>query len=204
MGSLTEGPRILETSRLVIRPFIKNDLLLIHRILSQAFGDPRTYPTEYLPESALEERRSWLEWQVLSYEWFARLRQPPYGDRAITLKTTSQVVGSIGYVPLLMPFEQIPELGNSPSPRGHYSTELGLFWAVDPTHQRKSYASEAAQAMVEHAFTQLRLKRIIATTEHANLASQRVMRKIGMRLVRNPLPEPPWLQVAGVLDNTLV
>jgi hypothetical protein len=28
-----------------------------------------------------------------------------------------------------------------------------------------------------------------------------VMRKLGMRIERNPLPEPPWLQIVGVLDN---
>ena len=30
----------------------------------------------------------------------------------------------------------------------------------------------------------------------ANLAT-----KLGLRLDRNPYPEPPWLQVVGVLDN---
>ena len=191
---------ILETSRLIIRPFIRDDLLVIHRILSQALGDASM--AEYLPESALEERRSWLEWHVLSQEWFVKLRQPPYGDRAITLKTSSQVIGSIGYVPCLNPFEQIPELATTPYPTRHYTTELGLFWVIDPKHQRQGYASEAAQAMIEYAFKQLRLKRIIATTEHANVASQGVMRKIGMKLTRNPLHEPRWLQVVGVLDNT--
>ena len=191
---------LLETSRLIIRPFVRDDLLVIHRILSQAFGDASM--AEYLPESALEERRSWLEWQVLSQEWFVKLRQPPYGDRAITLKTSSQVIGSIGYVPCLNPFEQIPELATTPNPTGHYTTEFGLFWVIDPKHQRQGYASEAAKAMIEFAFKQLRLKRIIATTEHTNVASQGVMRRIGMKLTRNRLPEPRWLQVVGVLDNT--
>jgi hypothetical protein len=28
-----------------------------------------------------------------------------------------------------------------------------------------------------------------------------VMRKLGMTLARNPFPDPPWLQVVGVLQN---
>ena len=56
--------------------------------------------------------------------------------------------------------------------------------------------------MAEFAFKQLLLKRIIATTEYTNVASQGVMRKIGMRVTRNPLTEPGWLQVVGVLDST--
>jgi hypothetical protein len=27
------------------------------------------------------------------------------------------------------------------------------------------------------------------------------MRKLGMRIEKNPYPEPPWLQVVGILDN---
>ena len=30
---------------------------------------------------------------------------------------------------------------------------------------------------------------------------QRVMRKLGMRIERNPSPEPHWLQVVGVLER---
>jgi hypothetical protein len=33
------------------------------------------------------------------------------------------------------------------------------------------------------------------------MASQGVMRKVGMTITRNPLPEPPWLQLVGVLEN---
>jgi ribosomal-protein-alanine N-acetyltransferase len=190
---------ILETSRLIIRPFVRDDLQVIHRILNEAFGDPSR--AEYLPEPMLEERRSWLDWQILNEKWFVKKHQPQYGDRAISLKPVGQVIGSIGYVPLLMPFEQIPDLNPSLQPNGYNTTEFGLFWVIDPKHQRQGYATEEAEAMVEYALKQLRVKRIIATTEYANVASQNVMRKIGMRLTHNPLPEPPWLQVVGILEN---
>jgi hypothetical protein len=39
-------------------------------------------------------------------------------------------------------------------------------------------------------------------TEHANAASQAVMRRLGMTLRTNPHAEPAWLQVVGVLDAT--
>ncbi len=54
---------------------------------------------------------------------------------------------------------------------------------------------------MNYAFDTLRVRRIVATTEHDNAGSQGVMRRLGMRLERNPFPEPPWLQVVGVLDN---
>ena len=43
---------------------------------------------------------------------------------------------------------------------------------------------------------------IIATTTDDNAASIAVMRKVGMVVERNPLPEPPWFQVVGILVNT--
>lgn len=103
-------------------------------------------------------------------------------------------------MPLLDVYEQIPALNTSATPSKYSIPEVGL-WAIDPQHQRQGYAAEAAQAMITFAFQQMRLRRILATTEYENIASQNVMRKIGMQITRNPLPEPPWLQVVGVLEN---
>jgi RimJ/RimL family protein N-acetyltransferase len=189
--------KTIETTRLVIRPFRLDDLADIHRILDQTFGDG----SQVGDPAALAERRSWLEWSILSQEWLPKLHQPPYGDRAIVLKSTDALIGSAGYVPLLDIYEQIPELGGAAAALGYRTPEVGLFWVIDPAQQRQGYATEAAEALIAHAFREWRLKRIIATTEYTNLASQAVMRKVGMKLARNPLPDPPWLQVVGVLEN---
>ena len=192
------SPLLLETDRLRIRAFEPADLPVIHRILDQTFGDGSLVDDP----AALRERRSWLEWSVLSEKWLAELNQPPYGDRAIVLQETGAVIGAIGYVPLLMPFEQVPDLGGAAEPAAVRSTtEFGLFWTIDPPHKRRGYASEAARAMIDYAFQTLRLQLIVATTQFDNLASQGVMLKVGMRLARNPWPEPPWFQVIGVLNN---
>lgn len=186
----------LITSRLVIRPFVSADLAEIHRVLNAAFqtGDP-----EHLA-AALGERRSWLEWNALNATWLPAMHQPPYGDRAVILQATGQLIGAVGYVPLLMPFNQIPELARTPRPAGSLQMlpEIGLFWAVDPTHRGRGYATEAGGALVDYALDTLQLWRILATTEYDNHASQAVMRKLGMTLTRNPHPEPEWMQVVGV------
>ena len=191
-------PLSLETERLLIRRFEPGDLPVIHRIMDQTFGDGSLVDDA----AALRERREWLEWSILSEKWLAELHQPPYGDQAIVLKATGALIGSVGYVPLLMPFEQMPDLGGTLEPAAARATaEVGLFWAIDPPHQRQGYASEAARAMIAHAFQSLRLKRILANTDFTNTRSQGVMLKLGMRLARNPWPQPSWLQVIGVLDN---
>jgi ribosomal-protein-alanine N-acetyltransferase len=187
----------IETERLEIRPFELGDLPSIHRIMNLTFR----FGDKIDEKIALQERRSWLEWSILNQKWFPQLHQPPYGDRAIVLKSTLDLIGSIGYVPLLDVYEQIPELSNGQSLGDYASTEFGLFWVIDPSHQRIGYATEAARAMIAFAFNELRLKRIIATTEYVNTASQGVMQKLGMQITRNPLPEPSWLQIVGILEN---
>ena len=189
---------IIETHRLIIRSFILEDLPGIHRILDQTFGAG----DKVNDEIALQERRSWLEWSILNQQWFPHLHQPPYGDRAILLKATGELIGSVGFVPLLDVYDQVPELMNTTTPSGYTTPEFGLFWVIDPQHQRKGYATEAAQVMLKVAFKQLRLKRIIATTDYANVASQAVMQKLGMKIARNPSPQPVWLQVVGILENS--
>ncbi len=190
----------LETARLLIRPFVIDDLDVIHRIL-----DIEPHGVEFGTEGvkSLGERKRWLQWTVLGYEEVARLRQPPYGDRAIVLKASHQLIGACGFVPCLSPFRQLPSLSRDgrTEPRGLASTEFGLFYAISRSHQRQRYATEAARAMVDYAFGVLRLARVVATTTRDNTSSIGVMRNIGMRIVENPYPDPPWLQVVGVIEN---
>jgi len=49
----------------------------------------------------------------------------------------------------------------------------------------KGYATEAAKAALRHGFETLKLDRIIALAKPENVASRRVIEKIGMRYTRN-------------------
>jgi len=189
----------LETGRLFIRPFVMGDLDDIHRILDAELSD--VVGSE--GAKTLEERREWLQWTILGYEQLAQLYQPAYGDRAITLKPANQLIGACGFVPCLDVFGQPPALRSAGrDPRdGLASTEFGLYYALSPTYHRQGYASEAVKAMIDYAFQQLKLTRIVATTTYNNIGSIGVMRKLGMRVETNPYPDPPWLQVVGVLEN---
>ncbi len=118
------------------------------------------------------------------------------------LKASDQLIGSVGLVPCVDVYSQLPSLGGTPNCLA--TAEVGLLWLIDPAQQGQGYATEAAQRLIDYAFTEMRLKRLIATTEHDNLASQAVMRKLGMRVEQNPFPDPPWLQTVGILENTAV
>ncbi|HMQ29328.1 MAG TPA: GNAT family N-acetyltransferase [Chloroflexaceae bacterium] len=182
----------LTTDRLLIRPFTMGDLDAAVRVLDEEIYGPAA-------AGARAARERWLQWTVLSYEQLALLYQPPYGDRAVTLRATGELIGAVGYAPCYHPFGQLGSFVQAPPMR--HTAEVGLYWAVAPAHRGRGYAAEAARALVEFAFAEMHLHRIVATTDHDNLASQRVMARLGMRIERNPLPGPPWLQVVGVLEQ---
>jgi RimJ/RimL family protein N-acetyltransferase len=190
----------LETPRLLIRPFSSSDLETIHHILDVELADADLGSEG---TATLERRAEWLQWTVLNYEQLARLYQPPYGDRAVVLKSSGQLIGACGYVPSLGPFAQLATLPGARHEAGTRLSvpEFGLFFAISPGHQRRGYGAEAARALIDYAFRHLHLRRVVATTTHTNAASIGVMRKVGMRIERNPYPDPPWFQVVGVLEN---
>lgn len=186
---------LLETKRLVIRPFVLDDLETVHRVLSDAWEVPAEKQEQMLPE-----RERWLRWVITNYEGLADLYQPPYGDRAVVLQANGHLIGSVGLVPALGPFGQLPGF---PANAGstYWYPEIGLFWAIDPREQRRGYATEAAQALIDFAGHVLNAGRIVATTGYVNEPSIAVMRKLGMRILHNSLPEPEWFQVVGLLDR---
>ncbi|MCA1593198.1 MAG: GNAT family N-acetyltransferase [Acidobacteria bacterium] len=186
----------LETERLRVRPLTMGDLEGVYRLLDVELADAETGSDG---AKIFAERERWLRWTILNYEELAKLFQPPYGDRAVVLKQTDELIGVCGFVPCLAPFEQLFHPGGADA--SLYTNEFGLFYAFSPAQQRRGYATEAARALIEYAFAQMRLERIVATTTHDNAASIRVMEKLGMRVERNPYPDPPWFQVVGILDN---
>ena len=184
--------RTLETDRLRIREFTRdgNDLDAVVSLLDACFGPaPRS------------ERQAWLDWTVRNYVALAQLHQPPYGDCAVVLKSSDEVIGAVGLVPSFGPFEKLSGLGlpRRGKPTVRFTPELGLYWAIAPAHRGCGFATEAGRAMARFAFDELQAARLVATTEHDNAASIAVMRKLGMTIERNPDPEPAWFQTIGVL-----
>ncbi len=57
--------------------------------------------------------------------------------------------------------------------------EIG--WVFHPAYQRQGLATEAARAVMDHAFGVMHIHRLIATCQPQNPASWRVMEKLGLR-----------------------
>lgn len=183
------GMPLLETERLNIRPFEAGDLQAAHNLFDFEDG---------AETGSLEERQRWLDWSIRNTRELEKLWQPPFGDRAIVRKSDGQLVGSVGLVAAFGPYSLLE--GFPPAPHSRLTAEVGLFWQVLLSERGKGYATEAARAVIDFCFTHLMLARIVAVTTRQNQASAAVMERLNMRLLRNPLPEPEWFGVVGVLN----
>ncbi len=183
-----------ETERLIVRDFVDSDLETRRQMLIDAFGAAAAPP--------LEESADWMTWTRLNVRELARIYQPPFGDRAIVLKESGALIGSVGLVAQMVPWGVLPDYrAPGQPPHTFTSSEFGLFWAIESPYRGNAYAAEAAQPMIAFVFETLRARRVVAKTERLNLASQRVMIKLGMTIHHNPGPEPFWLEVVGVVNN---
>jgi RimJ/RimL family protein N-acetyltransferase len=196
---MTDSPTrmpTLRTDRLLIRELQPDDLEPMYQILDVDEAEGQAPPS-------IDERRKWLEWNIASANLLASLDQPPYGDRAIVLQSTGEVIGACGLTPAMVlsgRFPALQALGVMPSQNAAYP-EVGLFWHVGRAFRGRGYATEAGAALIQYAFGTMHLQRIVATTEYDNLASQRVMEHLGMTIERNPAEDPPWVQIVATLAN---
>jgi RimJ/RimL family protein N-acetyltransferase len=89
-----------------------------------------------------------------------------YGLFAVILKANGLLIGDCGLEHMA--------LGDEPA------TELG--YDLRSAYWNQGLATEAAAAVRDFAFVQLKLPRLVSLIRHGNLASRRVAEKIGMRL----------------------
>jgi ribosomal-protein-alanine N-acetyltransferase len=116
-------------------------------------GDPEV--TRWLPEGRLNEARA----QSFADKNAGRR----WTAIAIVERASGDLVGHMDFHPWFV----------------RATHEIG--WAIGRPHQRRGYATEAARALVAHAFETLRCHRVIATCQPENAASWRVMERLGMR-----------------------
>lgn len=147
---------VLETPRLLLREMTPADLDFIAALL----GDEevmRFYPQEYTRADA----EAWVRRQVDRYA------RDGHGLWLVLAKETGQPVGQVGPVKVLLD--------------GVDDVEVG--WLIHRPFWRRGYASEAALAVRDHAFTALGLPHLISFIRPINHPSLGVARKIGMRPV---------------------
>ncbi len=178
---------VLTTDRLEIRRLVGDDLAACQELFEAIGWDASRQDRA--------DRAAWLTWTVASYDAHENLYQPPLGERAVVARDGGRFLGLVGYVPSFEPFARLPSWGGIAD--AGRTMELGLFWAFHPSAQGQGLATEAAWALIDHAFAAMAVGRIVATTTHDNEASIAVMRRLGMAVDYYDQPHP-GLQVVGL------
>ena len=145
----------LETERLIIREWEARDYAPYASFVADP--DVRRYF-----QSVLSREES----DVLVNKYVEYYRRDGFGLLAVERKSDGALVGDVGIIPIVMPI------------RGTPPVEIG--WLLGRQFWGQGYATEAARAWLDHAFNVLKLSEVAAWTAVGNLASQRVMQKIGM------------------------
>ena len=118
-----------------------------------------------------EQTRTWLE---------GILERPPETGTtlAVELRDSGELIGHVNV--MVDPDNRQGEIG----------------FIFHPDHQGHGYATEASRALVAHAFEHYDLHRVYGRLEPRNLASARVLEKLGMRreahLIENEWVKGEW------------
>jgi RimJ/RimL family protein N-acetyltransferase len=175
------GP--IETERLLLRPFVAEDFDAVFAMQSR----PDVARYLYWDARSEDEVRAALEKKVAG----TAIRSE--GDAvflAAVLMSTGELVGDM--VLHLLSQE-------------HSTAEIGFI--VHPDHHGHGYATEAARPLLKLAFEDVQVHRVIGRVEPRNVASARVLEKLGMRqeahLIENEFVKGEWQSelVYAMLDR---
>ncbi|MBN8828180.1 MAG: GNAT family N-acetyltransferase [Sphingobacteriia bacterium] len=147
----------IQTDRTLIRPFKKQDLLSLHILHS----DPELM--QHMPfgqRKNVEKTKQDIENYISFYDKYG------FSKMAIIDLSTNDLIGRAGY-------SYLPE-----------SNELELGYLLAKEYQGKGMATEVGKALINYAFNNLKLNRLVAFTSLENFASQRVLEKCGMKFYK--------------------
>jgi RimJ/RimL family protein N-acetyltransferase len=153
---------IVATTRLLLRPFHLGDAEAMGRV----FGDP-----EVMKYGDGVQTPAWVR------EWIAQRADDLYGRLGLGMWAVVENPGGtvLGYC----------GLARSTGRCAPGETEIG--YRLARPHWGRGFGTEAASAVRDYAFDTLRLPRLIALIDPANVAAIRVAEKIGMRYERDAM-----------------
>ena len=150
------GQTILETERLLLREFDQGDAAAVYVLGS----DPAVTRYTHDPGGALtsvEQAR-----EVLRSHPIADYRKHGFGRWACVHKASGEVIGFAG-------LKYLDDL-----------SEVDIGYRLLPAYWGVGLATEVCRAVLDYGFAHLRLERIIGLVDPENVASVRVLEKLGL------------------------
>lgn len=148
----------IETERLMMRPFTLEDRDSIYNIMK----DTDMY--KYTPDEPWKSVEIAEEFINLALRLYDSEHHTFRHFFAVTVKESGEIIGFCG-------------VGGIAYDR----TQNEVFYSIGKDYWGKGYATEAAKAMLKYAFHELELAKVIAAVHPNNIASNRVLEKIGLK-----------------------
>jgi RimJ/RimL family protein N-acetyltransferase len=146
---------MITTNRLLLREWRDSD----REPFAALNADPRVM--QFMPNCLSAQESDALVDRIQKH-----FREHGFGLFATELRATDAFIGFIGLA--------VPQFKAKFTP----CVEIG--WRLSAENWNQGLASEGAQAVLRHAFETLRLDELVSFAVPANLASRRVMEKIGL------------------------
>jgi len=150
----------IHTQRLMLRPFDEQDCEAMLRIQS---NPPMTRYTPDEPWKDIDDAYNFLNFAKSLYNDEAIIEGFRYFF-AVVERNSMEVIGYCG-------------LGGPEFDR----TITELFYSIDVDHWGRGYATETANALLKYGFNELNLDKIVGFAEEDNIASLRVLEKVGLK-----------------------
>ena len=144
----------LTTPRLHLRPFTLAD----HEAIHVVYADPEVM--RYVGHGA---HQTVAETAHALRIYGDVLAQRGYSFLAVTERATGALIGDGGLHPM-----------------GGVGPDVELGYTLARSAWGRGYATELGHALIEYAFSELRVPRVVAQVEPANAASRNVLAKLGM------------------------
>lgn len=150
----------LETARLLIRPFTLEDIDDLHSIWNEAGVRRYLWDDEPVPREQVKE---------IIQKSIESFKDHNHGLSAVLKKSDTSLIGFCGFWLF------------------HHPPQLELLYGISSVWWNQGFATEAARAMMDHGFAALSFPRVIASTNAPNVASVKVMEKLGMTFWKREL-----------------
>ena len=154
--------QILETERLVLRPFREDDLdTLAVLFANRDFMRFSSSENGYTREQTAFVLGKFIGWNLASVP----------SQFAVIWRENEELIGYCGFLHQILDGERLIEIG----------------YRIDPRYWNRGIATEAARAVRDYAFRDLHLEHVVSFIHPDNHASRRVAEKNGMTLEKQSM-----------------
>jgi ribosomal-protein-alanine N-acetyltransferase len=151
---------VLETARLILRPFGQEDFNRLAELMANA-----DFMRFSLGPKTHEQTAAFLETVI---GWHRAGLLSPF---AVVMRSDDVLVGYCGFL-----HQEVDE-----------EKEIEIGYRLHPDYWNRGIATDAARKVRDHAFSDLKLPRVISLIHYGNAPSRRVAEKIGMTFEKETL-----------------